>query len=411
MYASSSTARKAGARLRALGSAAFFAAALLASATPSWAAKGKTAYSFAGTPNGASPASDLLAHGGKFYGVTASGGSASLGAIYQLKQKDDGSWGAKTVFSFGGLDNGAMPQAGLIADAAGNLYGTAYIGGNVGAGTVLRLSPNADGSWTPSVLHHFTGGAEGYHPYGDLLLDAKGRLIGTAFEGGNFGDGVAFTLTPASDGSWTYQVIHHFHETTIDGAGPRGKLAMDANGVVYGITTAGGANFSGTLWSLTEGTNGWSFKVNDSFGSTVGTLPTGGVTLAKDGNLYGTGLMGGAFANGTVFKATPGKSGYKLAAVHDFTNDEGFFPYCSVLVNKKTGVLYAATSGGGSTGGGSVVTLTPQADGSYASSVLWGITGGSGAYSGLTTTKAGELLGTTKYGGKKANGQVYIIKP
>lgn len=397
--------------LRTLGAAASFAAVALFAAVPAWAADGETAYNFTGSPGGANPASDLLAHGGKFYGAAASGGKNSLGAIYQLKQKDDGSWAAKTIFSFGGLDNGSMPQAGLIADEAGNLYGTAYLGGNVGAGTVYRLSPKSNGGWKMTVLHHFTGGADGFHPYGDLVLDAKGRLIGTAFEGGNFGDGVIFTMTPQADKTWTYAVVHHFHEIATDGAGPRGKLALDANGVVYGITTAGGVNFVGTLWSLTETSDGWKFKLNDSFGGTLGNLPTSGVTLAKDGSLYGTAMMGGANANGTVFKATAGKNGYKMTAAHAFTNDEGFFPYSSVLVNKKTGVLYTTTSGGGSDGGGSVVSLTPQTDGSYASIIMWGVKGGSGSYSGVTATKAGDLLGTSRYGGSDASGQVYVVKP
>ena len=120
----------------------------------------------------------------------------------------DGSWTESVLHSFNGND-GYHPPAGLIFDAAGNLYGTTYYGGAHDTGTVFELTPNGDGSWTESVLHSFNG-SDGSGLFAGLTFDAAGNLYGTTSWGGGFGYGTVFELTPNGDGSWTESVIHSF---------------------------------------------------------------------------------------------------------------------------------------------------------------------------------------------------------
>ena len=108
----------------------------------------------------------------------------------------------------------AYPYAGLIFDAAGNLYGTTYYGGIHGAGTVFELSPTAGGGWTEKVLHSFGSGTDGQCPYAGLIFDAAGNLYGTTDGGGIHGGGTVFELTPTGGGGWTEKVLHSFGNGT-----------------------------------------------------------------------------------------------------------------------------------------------------------------------------------------------------
>jgi uncharacterized repeat protein (TIGR03803 family) len=108
----------------------------------------------------------------------------------------------KTLHRFKGLKGGTFVVAGLTFDQKGNLYGASQLGGAGLNGIVFKLAPNADGSWTESVLYNFTGGADGGTPSASLILDQAGNLYGTAFEGGFHEFGTVFQLTPRADGSW-----------------------------------------------------------------------------------------------------------------------------------------------------------------------------------------------------------------
>jgi uncharacterized repeat protein (TIGR03803 family) len=154
--------------------------------------------------------------------------------------------GSETVlYSFTGGADGANPSAGLVRDAAGNLYGTTFLGGvesgscGGSCGVVFKLSPTG----SETVLHSFTGGADGANPSAGLIQDAAGNLYGTTFLGGVESDscggscGVVFKLSPT--GSET--VLHSFTGGA-DGAGPYAGLIQDAAGNLYGTTSEGGAN-------------------------------------------------------------------------------------------------------------------------------------------------------------------------
>jgi hypothetical protein len=143
----------------------------------------------------------------------------------------------KILYSFSGPD-GSGPDAALILDAAGNLYGITTYGGSSGSGcggsgcgTVFRLTPNADGTWTETVLHSFKGGADGSSPQGALVFGASGNLYGTTAYGGARGSGcivtgcgIIFRLNPTANGKWRETVLHSFNGS--DGASPPGQLGF-----------------------------------------------------------------------------------------------------------------------------------------------------------------------------------------
>jgi uncharacterized repeat protein (TIGR03803 family) len=145
--------------------------------------------------------------------------------------------------------------AGLIFDAAGNLYGTTEDGGpgscfvidSTGCGVVFKLVPNPDGTWTESVLHGFTGGADGGTPEARPAFDSAGNLYGTAYGGGAYGYGVVFKLVPQPDGTWTEKVIHAFAG---HGMYPEAPVIFDPAGNLYSSTSSG-TNNNGMVFEIT----------------------------------------------------------------------------------------------------------------------------------------------------------------
>jgi len=133
---------------------------------------------------------------GNLYG-TAGGGESRAGVVFRLTRGPDGIWKTTIQYAFRGGTDGSGPGAGVVIDKAGNLYGTTIAGGNpqCGCGVVYKLSRGAKGKWTYTVLHTFVG-SDGAQPDANLILDSKGNLYGTTITGGAGGYGVAFELTP-----------------------------------------------------------------------------------------------------------------------------------------------------------------------------------------------------------------------
>src|SRR5271165_4007169 len=113
------------------------------------------------------------------------------------------------LYNFRPRLHGQQPAGGLIADAAGNLYGATAWGGFYGLGVVFELTPNSHGGWSETVLYSFMGGSDVYAPYGSLVFDAAGNLYGAAL-GGDKGVGGVFRLKPTSGATWTETVLHSF---------------------------------------------------------------------------------------------------------------------------------------------------------------------------------------------------------
>lgn len=240
---------------------------------------------------------------GNLYGTTQVGGASGLGTVYKLTGNSNGSWSESILYSFGGSPDGSAPSAEVIFDAAGNIYGTTETGG-VDAGTVFELSPESGGQWTESILYTFPNVQIGY-PVAPLWMDAAGNLYGTGQSDG--GDGSVYELTPASGGGWTEATLFSFLGG-IFGGEPRGGLAPDTKGNLYGTTFGGGEYRYGTIFKMTPGAEGkWTESVSYSFRVVSdGDYPEAGLTPGEPGTFYGTASFGGTGSeNGLVFQFKP----------------------------------------------------------------------------------------------------------
>jgi uncharacterized repeat protein (TIGR03803 family) len=154
-----------------------------------------------GGKDGELPFAGLILDQGNLYGTTGGGGGNNTGVVFQLMQNLDGSWTENVLYAFTGSPDGEVPTAPLIFDSSGNLYGTTSKGGVYGSGTVFKLTPHSGGAWTENVLYDFTGGDLGGTPNAGVIFDAKGNLYGTTQFGGANNVGVVFKLKPSSRGN------------------------------------------------------------------------------------------------------------------------------------------------------------------------------------------------------------------
>jgi uncharacterized repeat protein (TIGR03803 family) len=242
---------------------------------------------------------------GNLYGTTAGGGPSFSGTAYELKRGVNGQWTESILHNFN-FGDGTSPNAGLVFDSAGNLYGTAFSGGKFGFGTAFELTPTAAEKWTLKVLHNFDGhNSTGDGPYGTLMFDKAGNLYGTTVFGGYYDSGMVFKLTPNASGKWPETVVHSFQPSNWDGGNPYGGLIIDAEGNLYGTTNQGGRYNYGTVFELTpKAGGGWSEKLLHVFNNNDKDGYYSYCTLLSDtaGNLYGVTYQGGTHNSGTVFK-------------------------------------------------------------------------------------------------------------
>lgn len=278
-------------------------------------------YNFTGKTDGGAPQSGvILDSAGAIYGTTSYGGDSGFGVVFKLEPASGAEWKETILHSFKGGDDGSMPLAALISDAAGNFYGTTVSGGTGGRGTAFQLSPLSGGQWKKTTLHSFTGGADGYSPYGGLARDSSGNLFGTTFVGGDAsaecteagsGCGTVFELSPAGD-NWIFTVLHTFSGAA-DGGGPLAGVIIAPAGQLYGTTNLGGRGTDctlscGTVFELSLNGNTWQETVLHTFSDgSDGGNPQAGLTLTPSGNLYGTATTGGWVFEGwgLVFEIKP----------------------------------------------------------------------------------------------------------
>jgi uncharacterized repeat protein (TIGR03803 family) len=452
-------------------------------------------FNFSEFPQGANPYGTLFrGTNGTLYGTTYEGGAVNLGAVFEL-----GAAGYKVLHSFKGGSDGANPYAGVVRDSAGNLYGTTYLGGPANAGVVYKVTPSGQ----ETVLYAFTGETDGGNPYGGMIVDSSGNLYGTTLKGGmtgcSGGCGVVYKVNPSGQ-----ETVLHSFTGGADGATPYAGVISDSAGNLYGTTYAGGANQGGVVYELS--TSGQETVLHSFGGGPPGYSPTGGLARDSAGNLYGTNSAGvyeveanghyktlavfyclnigegeswsgvaldaagnlygttitqqGACGppHGAVFKLTtagtltelyrfPGASAadlgeppitgsnpgvvldpagkiygtspfggtsgmiYKIGPagetmLHDFSGAAGGTSPEPVAINTTEGGFYGATYYGGAANVGTVYEL----DRTGRETVLHSFTGGGdGAYptSPVVRDSAGNLYGTTKHGGAADEGVVY----
>jgi uncharacterized repeat protein (TIGR03803 family) len=409
-------------------------------AAPTFAAgKEKVIYSFCPAqlcPDGANPMAGLISDSaGNLYGTAYYGGNSNCirgcGTVFELTRAS-GKWKQKVLHHFENDGNdGYYPAASLIFDAAGNLYGTTSAGGADEVGTVFELMPQKNGKWKENILHSFVSSpTDGWEPDASLVLDPSGDLYGTTQFGGAYGDyyGIVFTLMPGANGLWSEKVLHSFDWNGTDGYNPLANLIFDSSGNLYGTTQSGGTTTNGTVFEMRPGKNGsWTEKVLYNFmGVSDGSLSDAGLVLDADGSLYSTTVAGGdphctyGGGCGTVFKLTPDAKGkWTFTTIHIFQEKDGAFPGGGVIFDG-AGNLYGATTWGGaggceSGGCGTVFKLTPGAGGKWTEKVLHsfndnGVDGWE-PDGGLIVDVAGNLYGTTYSGGAYGYGAVFEITP
>jgi uncharacterized repeat protein (TIGR03803 family) len=399
--------------------AGFLASLILVSASVA-APQYRVLYAFTGGSDGGGVfAGVVFDKNGRLYGTTIGGGAYRYGTVFKLKRQPDGQWAEKVLHNFNNDPDGQQPVSGLIFDAAGHLYGTATLGGAQHGGTLFEMMPGP-GGWTFNVAYTFCSQpscSDGSGPQGGLALDAAGNLYGTAFN--------VFELTSEA-GGWTESVLYNFcsKPDCIDGYIPYAGLTLDTKGNLFGTTNRGGTYKVGTVFKLRHMPDGtWKERVLHSFFSfpTDGQIPgVGQLVFDSSGNLYGTTVQGGshgcgAVGCGTVFKLTPQPNGHwKEAILHNFRpGKSGYGPGAGVVFDR-AGNLYGTTLYGGTECDcGVVYKLASKPDGTWTYTVLHRFTGHDGAQPGanLILDDQNRLYGTAITGGPGGYGVVFQITP
>lgn len=411
------------------------ATALIAGGAFAAGPKEEILYKFHGSDGSYPDAAMIAGKDGTLYGTTATGGNGpcsqnditGCGTIFALSppMKKGGSWKHTVLYNFQGGTDGAFPNAPLIADSNGNLFGVTSQGGKAdcsrlgltGCGTAFELAKSG-GQWTETVLYTFKGNPRGEGD-GDfanpsrVALGETGNLYGIAHDGGRCYtksetgtscDGGGFALKKSRSGAWSEKIIYRFEGKSHADNRPGGGV-LDSQGNLYGTSLGGGAYGYGGIFVLTppaSGNGAWTeSSVYDFLGGTDGAFPLSGIVFDGKGNLFGVSI-GTGFEYGNVYELTPNGSGGSTESVlYNFTPPaDGVTPTVGPIVSSD-GSLYGATQQGGDDNAGVVFKLAPQ-NGSWSQSVLYSFPGGKGGrapYGGLVFGKHGTLYGTTSYGG------------
>ena len=268
----------------------------MAHRTPAWykvdsAGHETVLYSFTGGTDGANPrAGVLLDSAGNLYGTALYGGTGS-GVVFKLDPK-----GHETVlYSFNGGSDGLFPYGGVVRDSGGNLYGTTQYGGSSGfAGVVFKIGSKGG----ETVLHSFTGGQDGGYPEAGLILDSAGNLYGTASSGGQRYAGVVFKI----DSTGKETVLYNFTGGS-DGGFPQTGVVRDSAGNLFGTANGGTGQNLGVVYKVDP--TGNETVLHNFTGGADGSLPFAGLTRDAAGTLFGTTYEGGMRSTGVVFALKP----------------------------------------------------------------------------------------------------------
>ncbi len=283
----------------------------------------------------------VLGPDGNLYGMTHQGGN-NVGVVFKITTA-----GVETVlYTFGSVDG--YPDSSLMLGRDGNFYGTAQLGGAKNGGTVFKITTTG----VKTILHSFGGEGDGANPMGRLIQGRDGNLYGTTSKGGDKGRGTVFKITTAG-----VETVLHSFSGGADGKDPRGSLVQGPDGNLYGMTSAGlvspiGDKHNGTVFKIT--TAGVETLLHTFSGGADGKYPNGSLILGRDGNLYGMTSEGGdKNSDGVVFKITT--AGVETV-LHSFNFEDGRSPMGS-LIQGKDGNLYGMTKEGGRHSFGTVFEL------------------------------------------------------
>jgi uncharacterized repeat protein (TIGR03803 family) len=310
----------------------------------------KVLYSFTGGEDGSHPNGSVDRDAsGNIYGATSDGGASGQGVVYKVSTSGQ----FTLLHTFSGGADGGYPDGGVTMDGDGNLYGTAFSGGTgsltgVLEGVIFKIDPSGD----ETVLYNFTGLSDGGSPESAPTLDRLGNLYGTTVAGGNDGVGVVYKLTT----SGVYSVLHTFTGLGAGGGNPVAPVVLDTSGNIYGAAAEWG--------TASNGDPGWGliYKISTTLaytvlytfsGGTDGGLATAPVTLDKEGNIYGTTAAGGGagcadLGCGVAFEITPAG---QETVLHTFENGADGVGGGTILLNQSRDLFGNAASGGLDQGG------------------------------------------------------------
>jgi len=362
-------------------------------------------YTFTGGTGGSYPNGVIRDSAGNLYGTTGGGGTANVGMVYML----DAAGQETVLYGFPGPADGSYPYAGVIRDSAGNLYGTTVSGGPANAGVVYKL----DARGHETVLYSFTGGADGggtggAGPWAGVIRDSAGNLYGTTGGGGQYNYGVVYKLDTVGHET----VLHAF--TGADGSEPNGVI-LDSDGNLYATTFFGGpaGGNAGVVYKLDTAGNETVLYSFTGGSESDGYWPAAGVIRDSAGNLYGTVSAGGTFGYEGCGVGCGGVYGLDAAgnetSLCSFIAAKGYYPNAGVILDS-AGNLYGTAVYGGTANSGVVYGVGPPSYGVEA--VLYNFTGfadGGNPYAGVIRDSAGNLYGTTMYGGTAQAGVVYKL--
>ena len=323
------------------------------------------------------------------------------------------------IHDFTGGGDGLYPYTGLTIDAAGNLYGTTIYGGSGGSGVIFKLRRGGSG-WVFTPIYSFTGGTDGAVPQGRVAIAADGTLYGTTSAGGSHpcDCGTVFHLRPqpyaprSALTPWNETVIYSF--SGVDGNLPQGDLTFDAAGNIYGTTVGGGLFNWGAIYKLTPSGGGWTQSVLYSAqDDSNGVEPHGGVVLDDSGNLYGVFQFARGSA-GTVFELSPSGSGWIEQTVYGFTgigNNGGDEPIGGLILDAAGNLFGTTLYGGTFPPGGIAFQLTPGGGGWTYQTIYSFLNGDGGPEDKLMMDGAGNLYGTAFSAGAFDWGSVFKLTP
>jgi uncharacterized repeat protein (TIGR03803 family) len=372
-------------------------------------------YNFQNSPDGAQPfAGVTFDHQGNLYGTTQRGGIlqcllSGCGTVFQLMPKTGGGWTEQVLTQFAAQNGyGAVPQTPVVLDRLGNVYGTfvctfdCFSGNGGGAFQLLH----SNGLWRDLTLASYWDQEQDQCEPCGVAFGPNGHLYGvTNTYDSQYGNtGAVFYLGQQSVFGW-YTVILYTFKSGLDGANPSTWFTFDSQGAIYGTTEFGTDTNVGTVFQLQNRggaqwveTQLWAFHG----GSVDGAYPEQGVIFDSDGNLYGTTTGGGTSGAGTVFKLTHNPNGsWTESILYSFQGGTDASAPSGPLILDAQGDLYGV-AGGGAYGHGALYKLTPSSGGQWSESVVYSFTGGldGGNPSGeLAVDSSGNLYGTAAQGG------------
>lgn len=323
----------------------------------------------------------------------------------------------QVLYNFGYPPDGDSPWAGLAFDRMGNIYGTTGGGGTAQGGTAFELTPNGTGGWNEAILYNFGGyQADGAGPLGNILVSSDGSLYGTTQEGGTFGFGTVFNLAPNESGGWAETVIYNFDPICCiipKAHNPYSGLVQDTLGNLYG---------DGPVYELSLGSNGWTYRTICANGSCA-YASYEQLSISRQGYLYGASGVGKYLGGGSVYALVSLGGVWHQYVLYNFGGypADAADPAHGAIAYDGKGTIYGATFLGGinncndtDNACGTIYKLSRQANGQWKETILFNFSNGatgSNPLGGVVLDKAGNLYGTTAYGGSDGAGVVYRLSP